>query len=406
MNISRRAFLAAAGAIASLPRAARSSPWASGVTSVGTAEPLRFDPWIEVDAGALRHNAAEAQRLSGRPVLAVIKNNAYGLGLTRVGAVLDGVSGVRGCAVVKTDAAIALRDAGFRKPILLMGAFDEAAADELIRRDVRLALYRPDDGVRCERLAARYGRAVRAHYYIDTGMGRMGMPYRDALPWIEDIASRRSVIVEGTFTALTEDALFDPIQLERFQDLALRAATAGAALGPLHAASSHALFLNNDAHLDMVRPGLALYGAYPTGARALEAADLRLAFALKVRVERLEKGDGVSYGRNYVAKRPTWIATLPVGHADGYPRAAVKGCQVAIRKRIFPVIGAVSASHTIVELGDQQLAEVGDVATLVGAEHEAIHPNAVAERAGVSVYDVLMHLNPELPRGPANRHSE
>ena len=235
-------------------------------------------------------------------------------------------------------------------------------------------------------------------------MGRMGMPYRDALPWIGEIGSRRNVIVEGTFTALAEDARFDPIQLERFQDLALRAATAGAALGPLHAASSHALFLNKDAHVDMVRPGLALYGAYPVGARPLEAADLRLAFALKarvVRVERLEKGDGVSYGRNFVAKRPTWIATLPVGHADGYPREAVKGCQAAIGKRLFPVIGAVSASHTIVELGDERLAEVGDVATLIGGEDEAIHPNEIAERAGISVYDVLMHLNPELPRVPA-----
>ncbi len=117
-----------------------------------------------------------------------------------------------------------------------------------------------------------------------------------------------------------------------------------------------------------------------------------------MRVERLEKGDGVSYGRNYVATRPTWIATLPVGHADGYPRAAVKGCQVAIGRRLFPVIGAVSASHTIVELGDERLAEVGDVATLVGGDDPAIHPNEIAKRAGISVYDVLMHLNPELPR--------
>ena len=404
MRISRRGFLGSAGALTGVSRVVAAAPRTAGASPSPPAVPQRFDPWIEVDAGALRHNAAEAQRLSGRPVLAVIKNNAYGLGLTRVGTVLDAVDGVRGCAVVKTDAAIALRDAGFRKPILLMGAFDEAAADELIRRDVRLALYRRDDGVRCERLAARHGRAVRAHYYIDTGMGRMGMPYRDALPWIGEIGSRRNVIVEGTFTALAEDARFDPIQLERFQDLALRAATAGAALGPLHAASSHALFLNKDAHLDMVRPGLALYGAYPVGARPLEAADLRLAFALKarvVRVERLEKGDGVSYGRNFVAKRPTWIATLPVGHADGYPREAVKGCQAAIGKRLFPVIGAVSASHTIVELGDERLAEVGDVATLIGGEDEAIHPNEIAERAGISVYDVLMHLNPELPRVPA-----
>ncbi len=263
MSFSRRNFVAtalAAGASSTLARPAS----AGGATLASRrleVEPHGFDPWIEVDSEALRHNAAEAHRLTGKPVLAVLKNNAYGLGLTKVGIVLDGVDEIRGCAVVKTDAAIALRDAGFGKPILLMGAFDPAAGDELVRRDVRLALYRPDDAARVDGLAARRGRAVRAHYYIDTGMGRLGMPYNRALPWIEEIASRRSVTIEGTFTALTEDGEFDPIQLERFRDLAVRAASVGAALGPLHAASSHALFLNREAHIDLVRPGLALYGA-------------------------------------------------------------------------------------------------------------------------------------------------
>jgi alanine racemase len=125
------------------------------------------------------------------------------------------------------------------------------------------------------------------------------------------------------------------------------------------------------------------------------------AFKLQARVARVEllrAGDSVSYGRNWVAERPTWTATLPVGHADGYPRRAVEGCEVLIGRRLYPVVGAVSASHTIVVLGDQPIVSVGDVATLVGPDDPAIHPNEVARRTGSSVYDVLMHLGQNLPR--------
>jgi len=115
-------------------------------------------------------------------------------------------------------------------------------------------------------------------------------------------------------------------------------------------------------------------------------------------VERLRPGDSVSYGRHYVADRPVWTATLPVGHTDGYPREAVKGAKVLIGERLCPVIGAVSASHCIVELGDQATAAVGDVATFLGPDAPEIQPNPLAMATGTSVYDRLMHLNPKLPR--------
>ena len=161
------------------------------------------------------------------------------------------------------------------------------------------------------------------------------------------------------------------------------------------------MFFRPNAFLDMVRPGLVLYGAYPSGGMATNLANLRPAFRLHarvVRVERLETGDGVNYGRNYIATRPTWVATLPIGHADGYPRDAVNGCEVLIGDGLYKVIGAVSASHTVVELGNEKRVEIGDVATLIGPENPAVYPNTIAERAGISVYDVLMHLSARLPK--------
>jgi alanine racemase len=344
----------------------------------------------------------EVARLAGgRPILAVVKTNAYGLGLREVGPILAARAEVAGLAVVKPDEALALRETGVTKPILLMGPFDETTGLELARREVRLAPFTDEAPALLTRIARRLGRAVPVHLYLDTGMSRMGMPFRRAAEWIVDLAARREVAIEGVFTELAETEDFDGLQLDRFLTLIRAARERGVRPGRLHAASTHGLFLRPDAVLDMVRPGLALYGAYPAEVRDRTVADLRPALRLMarvVRVERIEAGDGVSYGRGYVAQRPTWIATLPVGHADGYPRGAVRGCEVLIGGRLYRAIGAVSAGHTIVELGDEPTVAIGDEATLVGAEPPAIRPNAVAVRAGVSVYDVLMHLSEGLPK--------
>lgn len=390
--MNRRAFVSATGA-------------ALAATTARSLEAMpaerRFDPWIEVDPDALRANAREVARVAGgRPVLAVVKNNAYGLGLEFAGPVLDAAPEVAGLAVVKGEEARALRRAGVRKSILVMAAVEDDEAVELVRSDVRLAPFDDAAGARLSSIARRAGRVVHVHPDIDTGMNRVGMPVARAAEWIAGLARNADVRIEGMFTTLAEDDTFDVEQHERFIALGEAVRSRGIDVGRMHEASSHALFFRQAALLDMVRPGLALFGAYPSGAQELRVASLRPAFRLHarvVRVERLEAGAGVSYGRNYVAERPTWIATLPVGHADGYPRNAVRGCEVLIGDGRYRVIGAVSASHTIVEVGAQKSVEVGDLATLVGAE-EAIHPNTIAQRAGISVYDVLMHLSTSLPR--------
>ncbi len=407
MAVSRRTFLTASAGLVGVSAVGSSTTAADELSarSIRVRDSTRgasFDPWLEIDRAAFEHNVAEVARLAGgRPILAVVKNNAYGLGLTTVGPLLDSASPIAGLAVVKPEQALLLRDAGVRKPILLMGLFDETDGAELVARGIELAPFTEDAGDRLSRLAGKLRRRIPVHLYLDTGMSRLGMPYHRALPWIESLVSREELRIEGTFTSFTEEDDFDPEQLDRFLTVTREARQRGLKLGRLHAASSHGLFFRPDAHLDMVRPGLALYGAHPSGARETGSAKLRPLFRLRaraVRVEQLRIGDSVSYGRNYVAEKPTWIATLPVGHADGYPRRAVNGCEVLIGKRLYPVIGAVSASHTIIELGGEKTVRIGDAATLIGPDDPALHPNTVAERAGISVYDVLMHLGAGLPK--------
>ena len=398
MTISRRTLVTAAAATA-LVRPSLRLP----LSEFPAASDARFDPWLEVDGAALLENVRVISGLvGGRPILAVVKNNAYGLGLTKVAALLEPLPEIAGFAVVKTAAAFALRDAGIRKPVLLMGLFSDDDGPELVTREIHLSLCTEDAAERVTRATAGAGRPARAHVYLDTGMSRMGVPYHKALPWLLEVTRLEGVRIDGTFMGFTEEPDFDKQQLRRFTTVASEARDRGADLGILHAASSNAVFNFPAAYLDMVRPGIALYGAYPSDAGTERGiAELRPAFRLRarvVRVQRLRPGDSVSYGRNYIAEAPTWIATLPVGHADGYTRKAVDGARVLINGRLCPVIGAVSASHAIVELGEEATAAIGDMATLVGPDDPAIHPNAVAAATGTSVYDVLMHLNVELPK--------
>lgn len=397
MTPTRRTFLSSAVAAAGLEAIGERPELRPG--RVSQSPPNGLDPWIEVDGEALRSNARAISSLTdGRPTMAVIKNNGYGLGTVEVAEALEAESSISGFAVVKVSAALELRHAGIRKPVLHMGASTMAEADAMVREGIRLALFDPADPGRILRLAEAAGRPIPAHVYVDTGMSRLGIPAHRTMTWLREL-SAAPVTIEGTFTGFTEED-FDYDQLERFLELAVDARGAGIDLGRLHAASSHGLFLRPEAHLDMVRPGLALYGAYPSGVDT-GAARLQPAFRLRARVARVEhlrEGDTVSYGRAWRAERATWTATLPVGHADGYPRRAVDGCEVLIGGSLYPVIGAVSASHTIVALGDEPSAAVGDVATLVGPDDSAIHPNEVAQRTKSSVYDVLMHLGQDLPR--------
>lgn len=404
MNLSRRSFFQLALLSGLAPRLWGSSPAvAKRRVRVLSRKRRTVDPWIEISKDALRHNTQQVSRLAGgRPILAVVKNNAYGLGLENASSILAKFPEIGGFAAVKASSCLKLREKGISKPVLLMGLTPNEHGIELIRHDIQLSAYTPDTVERLTPLARKAGKPASVHFYLDTGMGRMGMPYRKALPWMKTVASSPLISVEGTFMAFTEDQEFDLEQLERFKDLLGKAQSDRVPTGRIHAASSNGLYHLPEAHFDMVRPGIALFGAYPSRPDEERGkAALIPAFSLKtsvVRVARLEKGDSVSYGRNYIAEKPTWVATLSIGHGDGYARKAVDGAEVLIGDKLYPVIGAVSASHTLVEVGDNKTVDVGNTATLIGPEHPAIHPNNFADTVGVSVYDVLMHMNPDLDR--------
>jgi len=393
-RVKRRTFLGTPLA-ALVPLAARAQS-----TTASSARVSSFDPWVEVHAANLAHNVREVARLTGRPVLAVIKNNGYGLGAVNVAKSLDAHASIAGFAVVKLQEALDLRAEGIRKPVLLMGAMDEADLRLVVSRNIMPMVYTPI-GDLLQREADRLGRPIPIHVCVDTGIGRVGVPHHAAAPLIRDLASKKGVAIDGTMMTFTEDLEFDKEQRRRFAALTGELKGAGVRLGRLHAASTYTLFQHDDAAFDMVRPGMALLGIYPEARfRALDRLDLRPAVALRVRVayvKKLAAGTPAGYERAYVAKKDTWIATLPIGHTDGWPRVAAKGARVRINGRPYPVIASVSASHTLVEIGDEQAVQPGDVATLFDWQ-DGSRPEDVAAASTASVYDLTMHLNPLLPR--------
>jgi alanine racemase len=393
MSPSRRTFIRSSAALPVLALQREQ-------TGTQTAQHSSFDPWVEVHPGHLRANASAVFQRTRVPILAVIKNNGYGAGVVNVAQALQQLEFVRGFAVIKLHEAVALRDAGLRKPILLMGPVPETDLADITKRDVTLMVYTPiAEALR--RASERAGRPAAVHVCVDTGLGRVGVPHARAFDLIRTMAGAKGVRIDGTMMTFTEDEAFDREQLRRFQALSAQLEAAKIPCGARHAASTYTLFQHPDAFLDLVRPGMALYGIYPEPAfRKAGTMNLLPALALKARVayvKQLQPGDSAGYNRAYVADRPVWIATLPVGHADGLPRVAAKGGRVRIGGTLYPIIASVSASHTIVEIGPDRRVEIGDEATLFDWT-EGSRPEDLAAACGASVYDLTMHLNPMMPR--------
>ena len=383
MKITRRTFLQNAS-IAGSAMALTSLPvWAPEQSATPTDPGDRVDPWIEISEAAYLNNAREISRMaSGKPILAVLKNNAYGLGAAEVGLILDKAPQVEGFAVVKAEKALEMRAAGVRKPILLMAEFAEQDGSDLVRNDITLGVSANQAGARLSSLSKALNRPAKVHLYLDSGLGRMGMPYHRALPWIQDLAHRDEVYIQGTFTTLTTPDDFAREQLERFKTLAQEARSMGIDLGKRHAAPSSSLLRLPASHLDMVRPGILLHGSFPSGtATEREMGDLRPTFRLRarvVRVEQLRAGDTIGFARFYTAEKPTWIGTIPIGWADGYASAAENGAQVLVGDRMYRVVN-VNASHCNIELGAEPSVRIGEVATLIGPDHAAITPQGFAD---------------------------
>jgi alanine racemase len=368
----------------------------------GPAVPGGFgDPWIEVNLTSLRSNLSQLKRRVGVPVMAVVKANAYGHGLVDTSHALEG-AGAHALMVGKLQEAIVLRRAGIRCSILNFGPFDRRDSAELVRSKISQAVF-TGEAAYLEEAAAAKGETAAVHIDIDTGMGRTGASPQEALPLIEKIASFPHLKIEGVCTTLTEDPAFDLEQLRQFLDICAAARAKGISLGLRHAASSAAVFYSSEFYLDMIRPGITLYGYYPNArTRAADSLGLKPVLKLSARVsfiKDLAVGESYSYLRAFKAPGPTRVATVGIGYSDGYPYLFAGKVQALIRGKKFPVLEAITANHTMVGLGDDREIQVGDEVTLIDPDRSVgLAADDLAALTGSGDYKILIGLNPLLPR--------
>ncbi len=392
----------------------------SGVSSLAVREAdLRTSirPTVaEVDLAALRRNAARIRATVGRQVAVygVVKADGYGHGAVRVASVIESL--VDGLAVSLVEEGVELRDAGIRKPILVLGAYYGRYHSEVLEEGLTPVIYDPADlerfGKAPVRRRSRAGGTGRSrtvperapvHVKIDTGMNRLGLDV-PAIPRLAKVAARYpGLLVDGLCTHLASADLASPeptrAQLARFGE-AIAMARAHAVLPRLiHAANSAGMARYPEAWFSAIRPGLALYGGMPS--TRVARADLEPVLSLRTRIMALHRvpvGGQVSYGGRWRAARPSAIATLPMGYADGYPRHC-EGAEVLVRGRRARVVGAVCMDMMMIDVTEIAGASVGDDAVIIGRSgDEQIRADDVARWSGTISYEILCGISKRVPR--------
>lgn len=365
--------------------------------------------WLEVDLSAIARNTQHVKDFVGADVrvLVSLKADAYGHGALRVArtALNNGASWL---GVATVSEATPLRDAGLDAPILVFGYAPPWQARQVAQLDLRATVYSLDIARALSHAARDLGREVRVHVKIDTGMGRLGLRWEDTsavVALVEALHRLPGIVVEGIFThfatADSADQTYALRQLERFE--AVLAALVQRGLRPpiVHAANSAATLTLPAARYDMVRPGVAIYGLSPSPeVRLPEGFRPALAFKTQVaQVKDIPPGEGISYGATYVTTRPTRIAVLPVGYADGFRRAPANWGEVLVRGQRAPVVGRVCMDQSMVDVSAIPGVRQGDEVTLIGKQGEdELTAEDVAARLGTINYEVVAELLARVPR--------
>jgi alanine racemase len=351
-------------------------------------------------------------------LMAVVKANGYGHGSTEVAreALRNGAQWL---GVARINEAVDLRKAGLEAPILIMGYTPAKLACQLIEFDLTPTVYSYSNAEIFSSQALKLGKKISVHIKVDSGMGRLGLvtealvaekTIRQANPnpidLIEKIANLQSLDIQGLFThfatADSADKSYATQQLEIFLDFLHQLDRAGLRPPIRHAANSAALIEIPASHLDMVRPGIATYGLYPSEEINTDRAVLKPVMALKSRIIHLKKvsaGFNVSYGITYQTDKPTTIATVPVGYADGFNRLFSSCGRMMVHGQSVPVIGRVCMDLTMLDVGNIPDVDIEDEVVIFGQQDDAsITADELASQLNTINYEIVSTIMGRVPR--------
>ena len=382
--------------------------------------------WAEVSLGALTHNLAtirnyvnppEEKREAPRKILSIVKGNGYGHGGPQIAKALER-AGSDWFGVTCTEEGIAVREAGTRKPILLLTGFVAGEEARLLKHDLTAVVHRCDQLPLLERAAARRGRTPASfHLKIDTGMNRLGIAPSDIDCFARQLGKCKHLRLTGIFSHFASSEVFTDTaagkqtqeQEERFYAALDRLRALGIDPGLVHLANSAAIVSRPETWADMVRPGAILYGYHPgyDPAEKREEAEkllpLKPAMSLRTKIihlRRVPAGAGVGYDATFVPQRPSLIGVLAGGYGDGIHRSLGNRGSVLVRGKLAPIVGIVSMDVTMIDVTDIEGVEVGDVVTIYGTDEcgQVLPANRVARSIGTVTSDLLCAVSQRVAR--------
>jgi len=392
MKLNRRDFIIFSG----LTIASKNLPLQKNINPAPAPE-----SWIELSPTHIEWNLKKIKQKVKTPVMGVIKANAYGHGLVEFGKHLDRL-GIDALMVCKLQEAVTLRESGVSCPIYNFGPLIPENTHVLVKHNISQFLH-SGDFKEMSRRAEKTGAKINVHIHAETGMHRMGLSRNHVISVLKQAPLLKGLTISGLSTTLCEDKQFDKVQLKRLQSIYEESQNLGIKLKTRHAASSAGIFESKSYYLDMIRPGITLYGYYPNQeTQKQDSLSLRPVLEFKSRVvdvKTLNPGESVSYHRAYKAAKREKIAVIPVGYSDGYPPSVSQKSKVLIKGKKYPIINTITANHMEALINSDSNVSPGDEVTLIGSQgSEKITADDIAQWAGISNYKVLIRLNPLIPR--------
>jgi alanine racemase len=359
--------------------------------------------WAEIDLSAISHNVEQIRRVTSKntKVCAVVKADGYGHGAVAVARTAL-QSGADRLAVAIVNEAVDLRKAGFRVPILVLGYTPACQAGLVVEHNITQTIFSIEAAQALSAAAVLAGKEVKVHIKIDTGMARIGVPPSDAGQFAAIVAALPGIQIEGVYShfAVSDsyDKCFTYEQYHRFMEGVEYIKAQGIQVPIRHIANSAALLELPEMHLDMVRPGIILYGLWPSE-EVKQALVLKPAMKFKAQVgfvKDLAAKSSISYGRTYFTLQNSRIATLPVGYADGWSRLLSNKSEVVVRGQRAPLVGRVCMDQCMIDVSRIPDVATGDEILLFGGS--ALPVEEIAEKMGTISYEIVCMIGKRVPR--------
>lgn len=360
--------------------------------------------WVEIDLDSLRKNFRAVKEKVGqnRKILAAVKADAYGHGALEISKTLQ-EEGVDMLGVASVDEAIELKRGGIGCPIVILSPTTIDLAPFIVENDFRSNVSNFEYAECLSRIASRMDKKAKVHIEIDTGMGRTGIRWSEALSFVRKLLGLEGIYLEGIFThfaSAEENSAYTEDQIEKFFNLLAQLEKYKIKIPLKHCANSAGVLNYPSSYLNMVRPGLVIYGLFPSPApRSLNITPIMSFKTRVVHIQRVPKGNSISYGRTFFTQRNSIIATISVGYGDGYSRKLSNKGEVIIRGKRAKIVGAVCMDLTMVDCTHIEGVQLGDEVTLIGRDGmEELTPDEIASLIDTISYEVTSSIGPRVPR--------